>query len=172
MKALVLDSAETVMTVLSKIIEQAGHEAEGFLSGDELLEAEPDGEVLLAMVNMHPPNGFDVLETLIERGRAIPTVLMSGTALDKEDYARGDRLGAWRGKPKQESTSGPNGTSTGGTTMTRMRNRATGMKRSVTANIGASANKKKRVEGRFLDINHDLALVRRSNRLRRAGEVG
>ena len=94
MEVLVLDSAEIVVTVLCKVIEHAGHEARGFLSGDDLLEADWDGDVLLGMINMHPPNGFDVIESWLERGKAMPAVLMSGRALEEDDFLEADRLGA------------------------------------------------------------------------------
>ena len=83
-KILIVDDDEAVLTMLYKVIRSNGIEADTVASGEEALErtAQRTYDLILLDVNLMGMDGFQVVQTLRQRGVRTP-IIVSGR---KEDY--------------------------------------------------------------------------------------
>ena len=82
---LIVDDDEAVLTMLYKVIRSNGIEADTVASGEEALErtAQRTYDLILLDVNLMGMDGFQVVQTLRQRGVRTPIIIVSGR---KEDY--------------------------------------------------------------------------------------
>lgn len=82
---LIVDDDEAVRTMLYKVIKSNGIEADTASSGEQALEltGEHRYDLILLDVNMHGMDGFQVVQTLRQRGIRTPIIIVSGR---QEDY--------------------------------------------------------------------------------------
>ena len=82
---LIVDDDEAVLTMLYKVIRSNGIEADTVASGEEALErtAQRTYDLILLDVNLMGMDGFQVVQTLRQRGVRTPILSVSGR---KEDY--------------------------------------------------------------------------------------
>ena len=82
---LIVDDDEAVLTMLYKVIRSNGIEADTAASGEEALErtAQRTYDLILLDVNLMGMDGFQVVQTLRQRGVRTPIIIVSGR---KEDY--------------------------------------------------------------------------------------
>ena len=82
---LIVDDDEAVLTMLYKVIRSNGIEAYTAASGEEALErtAQRTYDLILLDVNLMGMDGFQVVQTLRQRGVRTPIIIVSGR---KEDY--------------------------------------------------------------------------------------
>lgn len=82
---LIVDDDAAVRTMLYKVIKSNGIEADTASSGEEALELTVSHryDLILLDVNMHGIDGFQVVQTLRQRGIRTPIIIISGR---QEDY--------------------------------------------------------------------------------------
>lgn len=82
---LIVDDDEAVLTMLYKVVKSNGLEADTVSSGEAALRAigEKSYDLILLDVNMGGMDGFQVVQTLRQRGLKTPIIIVSGR---KEDY--------------------------------------------------------------------------------------
>ena len=84
-RVLIVDDDETVCTMLYKVIRSNGIQADTAASGAEALRMveQEHYDLMLLDVNMPGMDGFEVVQTLRQRGVRIPIMIVSGR---QEDY--------------------------------------------------------------------------------------
>ena len=84
-RVLIVDDDETVCTMLYKVIRSNGIQADTAASGAEALRMVEQAhyDLMLLDVNMPGMDGFEVVQTLRQRGVRIPIMIVSGR---QEDY--------------------------------------------------------------------------------------
>ena len=82
---LIVDDDEAVLTMLYKVVKSNGLAADTVSSGEAALRAigEKSYDLILLDVNMGGMDGFQVVQTLRQRGLKTPIIIISGR---KEDY--------------------------------------------------------------------------------------
>ncbi len=82
---LIVDDDEAVLTMLYKVVKSNGLAADTVSSGEAALQAigEKSYDLILLDVNMGGMDGFQVVQTLRQRGLKTPIIIVSGR---KEDY--------------------------------------------------------------------------------------
>ncbi len=75
----VVDDEQSVRTALSRLLRSAGYAVRMFGSGPDFLESleEFEPSCVVLDLNMPPPNGFDILETLHNAGKGLAIVVIS-----------------------------------------------------------------------------------------------
>lgn len=84
-KILIVDDDQAVLTMLYKVIQSNGIEADCVTSGETALErlSEQSYDLVLLDINMHGMDGFEVVQIIRGKGSKIPIIIISGR---KEDY--------------------------------------------------------------------------------------
>lgn len=82
---LIVDDDEAVLTMLYKVVRSNGIQADTAPSGEEALSLllQRSYDLILLDVNMHGMDGFQVVQSIRQRGLKIPIIIVSGR---KEDY--------------------------------------------------------------------------------------
>ncbi len=82
---LIVDDDEAVLTMLYKVVRSNGIQADTASSGEEALSLllERSYDLILLDVNMHGMDGFQVVQSIRQKGLKIPIIIVSGR---KEDY--------------------------------------------------------------------------------------
>jgi FixJ family two-component response regulator len=91
----IVDDDGDVRDVLDALLEQAGHAVRTFNSGEQLLNDAELADIACLVVDQRMPGmtGLDLLRTLDQSGRTIPSLLITGAPdADLDEEAR--RLGA------------------------------------------------------------------------------
>ena len=86
---LIVDDDEAVLTMLYKVIRSNGIEADTVASGEEALErtAQRTYDLILLDVNLMGMDGFQVVQTLRQRGVRTPIIIVSGRKdIGADDY--------------------------------------------------------------------------------------
>lgn len=84
-RVLIVDDDEAVCTMLYKVIRSNGLQADTAASGSQALRMVEQGnyDLMLLDVNMPGMDGFEVVQTLRQRGMRLPIMIVSGR---QEDY--------------------------------------------------------------------------------------
>lgn len=84
-RILIVDDDQAVLTMLYKVIKSNGLEADTVSSGEQALEQlqKQKYQLILLDVNMQGMDGFQVVQTVRQRGLKTPIIIVSGR---KEDY--------------------------------------------------------------------------------------
>lgn len=84
-RILIVDDDQAVSTMLYKVIKSNGIDADTVSSGEQALERlkEESYDLILLDVNMQGMDGFQVVQTIRQRGLKTPIIIVSGR---KEDY--------------------------------------------------------------------------------------
>src|SRR5215207_9284555 len=102
MKILVAEDDAGLRTALGRLLRAAGHESEGFESGEALLQSGQSESANCVVTDIHLPgmSGLELVDTLRERHRCLPVIFI--TAFDSpalKDQALKRRGAAYLAKP-------------------------------------------------------------------------
>ncbi len=85
----VVDDDEHVRTIVSTLVEHAGHRAVTAAGGPEalaLLETDGPPHLIILDIDMPSMDGFEVLTRLRQRGIATPVVMLTGRTKDEHVF--------------------------------------------------------------------------------------